>query len=120
MKVIIDLIEDIRTAINNDTGFSLKAMGLRETEKGEFIPAWEANVCSMKLDDEKQKLFLFLAKEEALSTGDILERLNRLENKKMMHEICISYSKGSQRIDSALLGFGEAVHDRKYLLFIPE
>jgi hypothetical protein len=40
MKVIIDLIEDIRTAIHNDTEFSLAVMGLKEDENKEFIPSW--------------------------------------------------------------------------------
>lgn len=119
MKVIIDLIEDIRTAINDDENFSLTAMGLKE-ENREFIPSWESKICSMKLDDDKKRLYLFLGKGEALSTAVLLESLNILENEKMMYEICISYSKQSQRIDSSLIGFGESFEDKKYLLFIPE
>lgn len=120
MKVIIDLIEDIRSAIDNDNSFSLLAMGLKENENGEFTPAWKSAICNMKLDDDKKSLFLFLGKEKALTVGSVLERLNVLENNKMMYEVCVSYSKEQQRLDSSLLGFGEALGEKEYLLFIPE
>ena len=119
MKVIIDLIEDVRTVINNDDSFSLVAMGLEEKDNGEFIPRWEGKVCSMRLDEEKKRLFLFLAKEEALQIGDLLQDLNALSNEKMMYEVCVSYSKENRRLDSSLLGFGESFSDKKYLVFIP-
>ena len=120
MKVIIDIIEDIRTAINNDGSFSLAAMGLKEQDNGEFTPSWESKLCTMKLDDEKKRLYLFLGKEKALAIGDVLQRLDALSNEKMMYEICVSYSKENQRLDSSVLGFGESLEDKSYLIFIPE
>lgn len=120
MKVIIDLIEDIRTAINNDNSFSLAVMGLREQDGGEFAPSWESIICSMKIDEEEKKLFLFLGKEKALNIGDFLQSLNALLNKQMMYEVCVSYTKENVRVDSSLIGFGESFKDKKYLLFIPE
>ena len=120
MKLIIDIIEDIRTAINNDGSFSLTAMGLTEQENGEFTPSWESNLCSMKLDDENKRLYLFLGKEKALAIGNVVQRLDALSNKKMMYEICISYSKENKRLDSSILGFGESLEDKRYLLFISE
>lgn len=120
MKVIIDLIEDVRNAIDNDGSFSLLAMGLKVNENGEFIPAWENAICTMKLDDDKKSLFLFLGKENPLSIGSMLDILNALENEKMMYEVCVSYSKENQRFDSPLLGFGERLEEKKYLVFILE
>ena len=120
MKVIIDLIEDIRTAINNDNSFSLAVMGLKEQDNGEFTPSWESMICSMKLDEEEKKLFLFLGKENALNIGDFVQSLNALSNEKMMYEVCVSYSKENVRMDSPLIGFGESLEDKKYLLFIAE
>lgn len=119
MKVIIDLIEDIRTAINNDKNFSLMAMGLEETDNAEFVPSWESRICSMKIDDGNKRLYLFLAKDEALSIGELLEGMDILPNEKMMYEVCISYTKENQRLDTSLMGFGESFHEKKYLLFIP-
>jgi len=120
MKVIIDLIDDVREAIENDSSFSLSAMGLKENEKGELLPSWQADINQYKLDDEEKKLYLFLGKEDAVNVGTFLSELNVLSNEKMMYEVCISYSKDNQRIDASLIGFGESIPEKKYLLFIPE
>ena len=120
MNVIIDLIEDIRTAIDNDRSFSLGAMGLKEGESGEYTPSWQSSISSFRLDEKAKKLFLFLGKEKALDIGTLLDRLDALGNEMMMYELCLSYSKENERIDSALVGFGESFEDKKYLLFVSE
>lgn len=120
MKVIIDLIEDIREAISNEASFSLVAMALKEQENGELIPSWESQICSMKVDEEKGRLFFFLGKGEALGVGSFLESVDALPNKAMMHEVLVSYAKESKRIDSSLIGFGESLDEKKYFLFILE
>jgi len=120
MKVIIDLIEDIRTAISNDNSFSLAAMGLKEEKNGEFSPSWESRICGMKVDDEQNRLFLLLGKKEALTIESFLESVYALPNAKMMYEVCVSYAKEQKRVDSPLMGFGESFEEKKYLLFIPE
>jgi len=120
MKVIIDLIDDIREAINNESDFSLSAMGLQENEKGEFVPSWQANINQYKLDVKAKKLYLFLGKENALKVGSFLSELNILSNEQMMYELCVSFTKENQRIDASLMGFGESIPEKKYLLFISE
>ncbi len=120
MKVVIDLIEDIRTAINNDPSFSLRAMGLSEENSGEFLPVWQSELCRYSIDEEAQKLFLFMGKEDPLKVGTFLQELNALGNKQMMYEVCVSYSKENQRIDASVMGFGESFVDKRYLMFIPE
>jgi len=120
MKVIIDLIDDVREAINSDKSFSLSAMGLKENEKGEFVPSWQADINQYKLDEKTKKLYLFLGKENALNIGTFLSDLNSLSNEQMMYELCVSYTKEQKRIDSVLMGFGESFPEKKYLLFIPE
>ena len=120
MKVIIDFIEDIRTAINNDRSFSLRVMGLKEDENSEFRPSWQSELCTYKLDDEAKKMFLFLGKDEGLKVGEILDALESLGNEAMMYELCVSYSKEGKRLNSSLMGFGESFEDKKYLLFIQE
>ena len=120
MKVIIDLIEDIASAINNDKSFTLSAMGLKEDENSQFNPTWEADLCSYEIDEKEQKIFLFLGKGGAINVGQFLADLDTLDNKQMMNEIKISYSKEGQRVDVPLLGFGESFKDKKYLLFIGE
>jgi hypothetical protein len=120
MKVIIDLIEDIRTGINNDNSFSLAAMGLKEEENGEFSPSWESGVSGMAVDDDQKRVFLFLGRDEALKIESLLEHVNALPISKMMYEVCVSYSREQVRVDSSLMGFGESFGEKKYLLFIPE
>ncbi len=73
MKVIIDLIEDIRESIGNDASFTLNAMGLGEHENGEFTPLWQNDISSFRVDDRAKKMFLFLGKEEALSVGALMQ-----------------------------------------------
>jgi hypothetical protein len=120
MKVIIDLIEDIRESIGNDGDFTLSAMGLGEHESGEFTPLWQSDISSYRLDERSKKIFLFLGKDEALNIGAFNEALNALPNEAMMYEICISYAKKDERVDASLLGFGESLEDKKYLLFIAD
>ena len=120
MKVIIDLIEDIHTAINNDNSFTLTAMSLAENAEGEFTPSWQSEVCEYRLNDTDKKIYFLLGKEKSLNIGDLLKDLNTLSNEAMMYEVCVSYSKENQRIDSSLIGFGEALDDKKYLLFIAD
>ena len=118
MKVIIDLIEDIQSAINSEKSFSLSAMCVEENENSEFRPLWQNNLCNFQLDEEKKVLFLFLGQEDALNVGDFLEMLHTLENKTMMHEIKISYSKEGERVDASLIGFSELLEEKKYLLLV--
>jgi len=113
MKVIIDLIEDIRESISNDRSFTLSTMGLVENEDGEFTPLWQSDIRSLRVDERSKKMFLFLGKEDALSIGDLIETLNALSNETMMYELCISYTKESQRVDTPLMGFGESLPDKK-------
>ncbi len=118
MKVIIDLIEDIRESIRNEAGFKLSAMGLHENENGEFTPLWKSNISTLRVDEQARKVFFFLGKEEGLNVGVLLERLNVLSNEAMMYELCISYTKEEQRADTPVMGFGESLEDKRYHLFI--
>ena len=119
MKVIIDLIEDIRSAIDNAPNFSLVGMALQENDEGTFVPLWQSNIVHYRLDEEAKKLFLFLGKDEVLSVGTLLQELNSYSNEAMMYEICITFMRENQRTDQSLIGFGEALDEEKYLLFIP-
>ncbi len=120
MKVIIDLIDDVREAIHNEESFSLSVMGLKENGKGEFVPSWQADINQYKLNHENKKLYLFLGKGDALNMASFLSELNGLRNEEMMYEILVSYTKEKQRKDLPLMGFGESIPEKKYLLFISE
>lgn len=118
MKVIIDLIEDIRTAIDNAPSFTLVGMALQANDEGAYEPVWQSNIVHYRRDDDAKKLFLFLGQNEAVSVGDFLTELNAYSNEAMMYEVCLTYTQNNQRIDQSLIGFGEAMDEKKYLLFI--
>ena len=119
MKVIIDLIEDIRSAIDNAPDFNLIGMALQENDEGTFEPVWQSNIVHYRLDEEAKKLFLFLGKDEAVNVSTLLQELESYTNQAMMYEVCITFMKENQRLDQSLIGFGEAIEEKKYLLFIP-
>jgi hypothetical protein len=118
MKVIIDLIEDIRTAIDNNPDFTLTGMALQANEKGEHEPIWQSNIVRYRLDNEAKKLFMFLGQDDTLTVGALLQELNTYSNEAMMYEVCITFTQDDQRQDKSLIGFGEAIPEKKYLLFI--
>lgn len=118
MKVIIDLIEDIRESIGNEKSFTLSAMGLGEDENGNLLPSWQSNISKFRVDGKAGKIFFFLGRDEALDVGTLLEAFSTLGNKEMMYELCVSYTRDNERVDAPLLGFGESLEDKKYHLFI--
>jgi hypothetical protein len=120
MKVVIDIIEDIREAIHNNGEFSLWIMGLKDKKNGEFTPAWQSPIVRYEIDEQKEKVFLFMGKEEPLNAMACVNELNALENKQMMYELQVVYLKENERVDQALIGFGESFLDKKYLLFVAE
>ena len=118
MKVIIDLIEDIHSAIDNASDFTLVGMALQANDEGTYEPIWQSNIVHYRRDDDAKKLFLFLGQDEAVSVGSFLTELNSYSNEAMMYEICITFTQNDQRTDQALIGFGEAIEEEKYPLFI--
>jgi len=119
MKVIIDLIEDMRNAIENNSDFFLRAMNLYETASGELVPSWQTDIESMKVDDKEKKLYIFLG-VEPMGVPSVMEKLDALSNEQMMYEINLSYYKDEARRNAPIIGFGESFKDKKYLVFISE
>ena len=119
MKVIIDLVEDLKSSINNDKEFSLRAMNLYESDTGEFVPSWQTDIASIRIDDKTKKMYVFLG-VEPMGVEEILTKLDALSNEQMMYEILLSYYKEEKRADASLMGFGESFKDKKYLFFISE
>ena len=118
MKVLIDLIEDIQTTLDNMTDFTLAGMGLKEDSTGEFEPQWKSSIVHYRLDDKEKKFFLFLGQNKPLKIADLLSELNSYSNEAMMYEICLTYTQDDQRLDKKIIGFGESIPEKKYLLFV--
>ena len=118
MKVIIDLIEDIREAIENNPSFSLIVMGLEEDKEGNFTPTWQSPLSRLSLDETEKKIYFFLGKENPITITPLLIELNSMSNQEMMYPLQVSYSKEDQRIDKEVIGFGESLEGKQYILFV--
>lgn len=116
MKVIIDLIEDIRDSINNNETYKVAAMLLKEDKKN-LIYAGEASVASFHVDEiAKELIFTVDANEKALEIGELVKHLLIMSMDKMMYEVKLAVSE--QHVPQALVGFGFNATDAKYALFI--
>ena len=119
MKVVIDLIEDIRESINNSESYNLTAMLLKEekAQESKLIYAGEAPIGSFRMDESNKILFLEVDKEKkALSVGELVKHLLILDMDKMMYEVKILVS--SRHPSKEVVGFGFNATDAKYVLFI--
>ena len=119
MKVIIDLIEDIRESINNNEKYSMTAMLLKEDSNDEknLIYAGEASIASFYIDKISKELILEVdAKQESLIIGDLVKHLLILDMDQMMYEVKLAVS--DVHSPQELVGFGFNATDAKYALFI--
>ena len=119
MKVIIDLIEDIRESINNNEAYTINAMLLKEDkhESKKLIYAGEAPIGSFYLDKISKELILTVEKEkEVLSIGELVKHLLIMDMEQMMYEVKLAVSDAHP--PQELVGFGFNATDGKYALFI--
>lgn len=119
MKVIIDLIEDIRERINNDEHYTLAGMLLKEdaNDKSKLIYAGEAPIGSFYVDKVSKELILTIEKEKApLCVGELVKHLLIMDMDMMMYEVKLAASQ--EHPPNALVGFGFNATDKKYALFI--
>jgi len=119
MKVIIDLIEDIRESINNSESYKVVGMLLKEdsTDKKKLIYAGEANVASFYVDEiSKELIFSVDTTEKPLEIGELVKHLLIMDMDKMMYEVKLSVSE--EHAPKELVGFGFNAADAKYVLFI--
>ena len=119
MKVIIDLIEDIREEIGDDDSFTLHVMLLKENPEDEakLLYAGEASLNSFMVDKEHKQLQLLIGgNKHELTIGDLLKHLLILSSREMMYEICINVN--AQYSEVEVIGFGKSIEDKKYIFFI--
>jgi len=119
VKVIIDLIEDIRESINNDDNYTLTGMLLKEDEndKKKLIYAGEAPIGSFYVDKISKELILNVEKDkEPLRVGELVKHLLIMDMDMMMYEVKLAVTE--EHAPQALVGFGFNATDAKYALFI--
>jgi hypothetical protein len=119
VKVIIDLIEDIRESINNNETYSITGMLLKEdkNDKNNLIYAGEASVGSFYVDKISKELIFTIEKGKApLLVGELVKHLLIMEMDMMMYEVKLAVSE--EHAPQELVGFGFNASDGKYALFI--
>ena len=119
MKVIIDLIEDIRQSIQNDEEYRLTAMLLKEDleDKQKLIYAGEAPIGDFVIDRLSKELILSIKRDTPpLSVGELIKHLLILDVEQMMYEVKIAVSEN--HAPREVVGFGFNATDAKYALFI--
>ena len=119
MKVIIDLIEDIRESIQNAEQYTVTAMLLKEDEndKKNLVYAGEASIGSFYIDEISKELIFTVDKtKEPLSVGELVKHLLILDMDAMMYEVKLAVSEN--HAPKELVGFGFNATDAKYALFI--
>jgi hypothetical protein len=121
MKVVIDLIEDIRESIQNSEEYQMTAMLLKEDEldKKNLIYTGEASIGSFVIAEISKELIFSVEKNnKSLVIGDVVKHLLILDMEMMMYEVKLTVSNNHE--PKSLVGFGFNATDKKYVLFIME
>ncbi len=119
MKVIIDLIEDVREQIGNSEEYEVAA-GLLKTDQNDsskLIYAGEAVLNAVNLEEEKRQLtFKIDGSDKKLTIGELIPSVLILDMDAMMFELKIDVNV--QYKDMEIVGFGKNDEQKRYILFI--
>lgn len=119
MKVIIDLIEDIREQIGNNEAYEVTA-GLLKTDtenSAKLIYAGEAPINMAALERENRKLrFKIDGSATKLTVGELIPEILILDMDAMMFELKMDVNV--QYKDMEIVGFGKNDEEKRYILFI--
>ena len=118
MKLIIDLIEDIREEIGDQEDFTISAMLLKDNPDNpkELLQVGQAQIDHFTLSIEKKQLIFSINNNNPLNIGDLLKHIMILDMSSMMHEIRIYIN--SQYPDMEIIGFGKSLDTKQYMLII--
>ena len=119
MKVIIDLIEDVREQIGNHEAYEVTA-GLLKTDENDsdkLIYAGEASLNVVKLEEDKRQLtFKIDGSNKKLTIGELIPSVLILDMDAMMFELKMDVNM--QYKDMEIVGFGKNDEQKRYILFI--
>jgi len=119
MRVLIDLIEDIREEIGNEPDFTVHAMLLKvdAEDKDKLINSGETALHAFDVDVISRQLLLKLEKSDVVLTmGDLLKHLLILDMDAMMYEVKLYINESYPEVE--VLGFGKSIEEKKYFFFI--
>jgi hypothetical protein len=119
MRVIIDLIEDVREQIGNHESYEVTA-GLLKTDAEDsekLIYAGEAPLNAIELVREKRQLtFKIDGSNKKLTIGELIPSILILDMEAMLFELKMDVN--AQYKDMEIVGFGKNDEQKRYILFI--
>ena len=119
MRVIIDLIEDVREQIGNHETYEVMA-GLLKTDEEDstkLIYAGEASLNVAELEREKRQLtFKIDGSDKKLTIGELIPSILILDMEAMLFELKMDVN--AQYKDMEIVGFGKNDEQKRYILFI--
>jgi hypothetical protein len=119
MKVIIDLIEDIRESISNAEDFVFTAGLLKEdkNDPSKLIYAGEAPLNIYHIDKiRKQLTFKIDGSDTQIKVGALIPPLLISDMDVMMYELKMDVNE--KYSDMKIVGFGKNDEEKHYVLFI--
>jgi hypothetical protein len=119
MRVIIDLIEDVREQIGNSEDYTVSAGLLKtdETDSSKLIYAGEALIKSFYLDrNTRQLIFKLDGSDHKLTIKELIPEILILDMEAMMFELKMDVN--SQYKELEIVGFGKNDEEKRYILFI--
>jgi len=119
MKVIIDLIEDIRESINNTQEYIFTIGLLKEdsNDKSKLIYSGEATVNSTELNETTREFtFTIDGSDSKVTIGNTVPSLLILDMESMMYEIKVNVNAKYKSME--VVGFGKNEEEKRYILFI--
>ena len=119
MKVVIDLIEDVRESIGNAEDYVLTAGLLKEdtNDSDRLIYAGEAKLTSFQLDETKKALVFAIENSNGeITVGEVIPPLLIADMDVMMYEVRVNVN--AQYSDMEVVGFGKNDEAQRYVLFI--
>ena len=119
MKVIIDLIEDVREQIGNQETYEVTA-GLLKTDVNDptkLVYAGEASLNTFTIEREKRQLALKIdGSDKKLTIGELIPSVLILDMDAMMFELKMDVN--AQYKNMEIVGFGKNDEMKRYILFI--
>ena len=119
MKVIIDLIEDIRETIGDAEEYTVYAGLLKEDagDASKLVYMGEAPLSSYTLENKRKELLFHVGGGgKRVTIGELLPSLLILDMQSMMYPLKMDLN--AQYKDMEIVGFGKNDEEKHYILFI--
>ena len=119
MKVIIDLIEDIRETIGDAEDYTLYAGLLKEDvdDASKLLYVGTVSIASYSLHDERKELLFRVGNGSTeVTVGELIPSLLLLDMHAMMYLLKMDVNVEHNGLE--IVGFGKSEEDKRYILFI--